>query len=131
MAPNTLYVLACIFVPYFAVLSCAGYAYAVNRRRSEDDPKKQEYHPWAILLVPITFPIFLTLGFFVFVLRAILFAVFLVVFSVLLVALRKPFLFIWWDKFATRIGEPLLKANTYLIKMAFGPGKARPQPQPL
>ena len=109
------------------ILACVAYTYIMNLQRKADDPKKQDYHPFAILLAPVTSPLFLTLGFFLFMLRALLFVAFLVIFTVLLVALRKPFLFDWWHKFATKIGDPLLKANTYLIKLAFSPWKNRPQ----
>ncbi|MEO8356176.1 MAG: hypothetical protein ABI621_09695 [Chloroflexota bacterium] len=109
------------------ILVCVAYTYVVNIRRQSDDPKKREYHPLAIILAPCTFLLFLSLGIFVFFLRALLFAGFLVVFTVLLVGLRKPFLFIWWDTFATKIGDPLLKINTELIKMAFNAGVRKPQ----
>ena len=101
------------------IFMCAGYTYAVNLRRKTDDPKKREYHPFAILLAPITVPLIFTLVIFIFILRALLFMGFLVLFTILLVALRKPFIFELWKKFATKVGDPLLKINTRLIKLAF------------
>lgn len=109
------------------IVICVAYAYVVNVRRQSDDPKKREYHPVAIILAPFTFLLLFGLGVFVLILRALLFAGFIVVFTVLLVGLRKPFLFIWWDKFATTVGDPLLKINTDLIKLAFRPWNDRPQ----
>jgi ABC-type multidrug transport system permease subunit len=118
---STLVLLLIIFV-------CAGYTYAVNLRRGADDPKKREYHPLAIIAAPFTVLLFLSLGILVFVLRALLFAGFLVIFAILLIGLRKPFLFVLWDRFATKIGDPLLKVNTRLIRMAFGLGTREAEP---
>jgi hypothetical protein len=101
------------------ILACAAYTYVVNLRRKADDPKKRDYHPVAILLAPFTFIFFISLWLLVLILRALLFGGFLIVFTILLVALRKPFLFEWWHKFATNVGDPLLKINTRLIKLAF------------
>lgn len=101
------------------IFVCVVYTYFVNLRRKTDDPKKREYHPFAILLAPVTVPLLLSFAAFVFILRALLFMGFLVIFTVLLIGLRKPFLFDWWHKFATKIGDPLLKINTRLIKLAF------------
>ena len=109
------------------ILACMSYTYVVNLRRKADDPDKQDYHPFAIILAPFTLPFFLTLGIFVFIIRALLFAVFLAIFTILLVAIRKPFVFVLWHKFATKIGHPLLKVNTRLIKMAFSPWNEKPQ----
>ena len=101
------------------VLVCVIYTYFVNLQRKADDPKKRQYHPFAIILAPFTFLLFLSLGIFVLILRALLFAGFLIIFTILLIGLRKPFLFEWWHKFATKIGDPLLKFNTQLIRIAF------------
>jgi ABC-type multidrug transport system permease subunit len=111
---------ATLFIPVI-ILLCVAYTYSANLRRKSDDPKKRDYHPFAILLAPITLPLFLFSGIFLFMLWALIYGLFLVVFAVLLVAIRKPFLFQWWHKFATAIGDPLLKANTRLIRMAFEP----------
>ena len=101
------------------IIACMVYTYFVNLQRKEDDPKKRSYHPSANLLAPITVPFFFTLAIFMFILRAVLFMGFLVVFTILLIALRKPFIFKLWEKFATKVGDPLLKINTRLIKLAF------------
>ena len=39
------------------VTACAGYAYYVNSKRPDDDPKKRNYHPVAVILAPITVPV--------------------------------------------------------------------------
>ena len=120
-----------VLVILLIVLACVIHTYLVNLRRKADDPKKREYHPLAILLWPLTFGIFLALwmsAIFIFVLRALLFAGFLFIFTVLLVARRKPFIFTLWDKFATKIGDPLLEIGTHLTSMASGLWVREPQP---
>lgn len=118
-----------ILVFFLFVWLIAGYTYVVNKNRSADDPKKNVYHPSAILLAPFTFPFFAMAALVVFSIRALLFALFLVLFTILLVAIRKPFIFKLWDKFATWIGDPLLKANTALIRMAIRPWSSNSQPR--
>jgi O-antigen ligase len=97
------------------------YAYIVNVRRDADDPKKRNYSSHAILIAPFTAPFLLMFAIFLFILRALLFFVFIVVFTVALVVFRKPFILEWLRKIALKIGEPLLKANTYLIRLVFNP----------
>jgi len=41
--------------------------------------------------------------------------------------IRKPFLFVWLDKIATKIGNKLLEANTFLIKVVLGKPIKNPQ----
>lgn len=106
----------------------AGYAYRVNTRRSADDPKKRDFHPTAVFLAPITWPLFV-LGFIsLFILKAILYGIFLVVLTIALVVVRKPFIFVWLDKIATKVGNMLLEANTQLIKIFISPWIGDPQP---
>ena len=106
----------------------AGYAYRVNTRRSADDPKKRDFHPAAVFLAPITWPLFV-LGFIsLFILKAILYGIFLVVLTIALVVVRKPFIFVWLDKIATKVGNMLLEANTQLIKIFLSPWVDNPQP---
>jgi tellurite resistance protein TehA-like permease len=96
------------------------YTYFVNLRRKADDTKKRNYHAFAVLIMPFTLPLFLILGILLFILRFLLFTALLIVFAFLLITVRKPFIFEWWHKFATALGDPLLKVNTYLIKTALG-----------
>jgi hypothetical protein len=108
--------------------ACAGYAYQVNAKRSADDPKKKDFRPAAIFLAPIMWPLFL-LGFLsLFVLKAILYGIFLVMLTIALVAIRKPFIFVWLDKIAKKVGNMLLEANTWLIKIFLSPWTGNPQP---
>ena len=110
------------------IIACVAYTYAVNLRRESVDPKKRRYHPLAIILAPITLPLLVMLIVFLFILRALLFIGFLGIFTVLLIGIRKPFLFVLWDKFATRIGDPLLRLNTHLIKVMLNYWTDDPQP---
>jgi len=119
--------------PGFIVLSLifwafAGYAYRVNAKRPDDDPKKRGFHPGAIFLAPITWPLFLFGSISIFVIKALVYGVFLILFTIALLAFRKPFLFVWLDRIATYIGNKLLEANTFLIKIAFGDWERTPQP---
>lgn len=95
----------------------AGYAYFVNMRLSADDPNKKEFRFSAIFLTPITWPLLLIALFILLVVRALLFGVFLIFFTLALVFFRKLFIFVWFDKIATRIGNKLLNANTVLIDL--------------
>lgn len=120
-----------LLVLLLIALACVVYTYFVNLQRTPDDPKKREYHPLAILLWPLTSAIYVTLllaALTVFVLRALLFAAFLLLFTIVLVARRKPFVLTLWDKFATWVGDPLLEIGTYLIRSASGLWIREPQP---
>ena len=105
----------CFVASFVFLLAVAYTAYRFNSRRDPKDPKKRNYHPVAIVLAPFLFPFVASLAISVFLLAAILYGVFLILFTILLVTIRKPFLFIWWNKFAVFVGEPLLKLGTYLI----------------
>ena len=105
----------------FLITACTAYAYLANARRAKDDPKKQDYNPIAILIAPISLPLLLTLAIFVFMIRALLFAGLLFLGTISMIALRKPFLLILLDKIAIKLGEPLLKLNTYILRLAFTP----------
>ena len=109
------------------MLICAGYAYRVNARLAQDDPKKRDFHIGAIFLAPITWILFLLASITIFILRVVFYILFLILFAVAVLAFRKPFLFVWLDKIATKIGNKLLEANTFLIKAAFGKSIKNPQ----
>lgn|SRR5574341_1040902 len=109
------------------IFACAGYAYRVNARRPADDPKKKIFHPGAIFLAPVTWPVFFFGSISIFMIKALAYGIFLILFTIALVAIRKPFLLIWLHKIATYIGDKLLEANTFLIKMAFGSWEENPQ----
>jgi hypothetical protein len=98
------------------MIVCALYAFRVNARLPSDNPRKRNFKVGAILLAPITWPFFLLASITVFILRALVYTVFLVLFAFALLAIRKPFLLVWLHKTATRIGDKLLEANSFLIK---------------
>ena len=109
------------------MLICAGYAYRVNARLAQDDPKKRDFHIGAIFLAPITWILFLLASITIFILRVVFYILFLILFTIAVLAFRKPFLFVWLDKIATKIGNKLLEGNTFLIKVAFGKSIKNPQ----
>lgn len=110
----------------FIYLVC-WYTYIVNARRAADDPKKRDYPLLAVMIAPFTTPFLIAMALVIFVFTAVLYAGFLILFAFLLVIIRKPFIFKWWDKFATMIGEPLLRINSNLIKLALRPWNTNSQ----
>ena len=110
------------------IFACAGYAYRINAKRPDDDPKKKDFHPGAFFLAPFTWPFFPLAFIFIFVLRILAYGLFLILFTIALIAIRKPFLFIWLVSIATYIGNKLLEANTFLIRIAFGDWEENTQP---
>jgi len=109
-----------------AVIACAGYAYYVNSKRPDDDPKKRNYHPVAVILAPITVPLLIFFSLSIFIMRVLTYGVFLILFTVALLVIRKPFLLVWLRKTATTIGDALLEANTLLIKLFLKPWANEP-----
>src|SRR5512147_1829095 len=87
-----------------ATMACAGYAYYVNTRRSEDDPKKRQYHPVGILFSPITLPLLLLSSAALFLLRVLIYGALIVLFTIALFIIRKPFLLAAMHKVIMRIG---------------------------
>ena len=113
--------------------ACAVYAYFANSRRPDDDPKKRDFEPAAILLVPFTWPLLLIaflllsiLRLLFFALRAIAYGIFLVLLTLVLLGKRKPFLFVLIDKIFTSIGNALMEANTFLIRLILYPWASGP-----
>jgi hypothetical protein len=102
-----------------------GYAYFVNARRGADDPQKRDYHPLAFTLLPF-WPLELSVLLVLFVLRALLYGVFLVLFTLALIFIRRPFLLMWLAKVAMYIGDRMLRLNTWIVRLFIPP----PVPQP-
>ena len=124
---NPSYLCIGFFLLMAFMLICAGYAYLVNARLARDDPKKRDFHMGAVVLAPITWILFLFASITIFILRVVFYILFLILFTIAVLAFRKPFLFVWLDKIATKIGNKLLEANTFLIKAAFGKSIKNPQ----
>ena len=106
---------------------CGVYAYYTNYKRAADDPKKKNYHPLAIILAPITFPIIIILYISFFLLRVLTYGVFMVLFIFALILIRKPFILVWLRKIAAAIGDRLLEANTFLIRLFLRPWTNEPE----
>jgi len=127
MENNPIFLCKSLLVLMFILFLCAGHAYRVNMRRAPDDPLKRDFHFSAILLAPITWPLFLFTYTSIFLTRVLVYVIFLILFTIALLAIRKPFLLIWLDKIASRLGNKLLGANTLLIKAFFGTTNKYPQ----
>lgn len=117
------YCLISYFVLSLIILICTGYVYRVNAKRTTDDPQKRDYPPLAVPM-SIGWPVIVLLLFLSFIVRAVLYGIFLVLFTVVLVAFRKPFLLRWLMKIVNWTGNAFLKANTFLIRLVF------PKPNP-
>ena len=97
------------------------YAYLVDSRRPDEDPEKRNYHPLAIFLAPVTFPLFIVFYTSLFILRVITYGVFIVLFIIALILIRQPVFTKRVRKNATTIGDLLLEANTLLIRIFLRP----------
>jgi hypothetical protein len=86
--------------------------YKANAHRPANDPKKRNIHPFAVLLVPLVIILSIPLTITIFIFATTLFTAFIPLFAILLVAFRLPFLFVWWRRLATFVGEPLLRIIT-------------------
>jgi hypothetical protein len=108
------------------VWGCAAYAYLINSRRSANDPDKKEFYLAAVFLTPITVVPFLVGYIVLFIVRALFYGIFLVVFIFALIVIRNAFLLEWLHKKAASIGNKLLAANTLLIKLFLRPWASEP-----
>ena len=99
---------------------CVGYAYYLNAQRAADDPKKRDIPLKVVLLAPITWPLLIIGIISLFIIKVVIYSVLLILFTLALIIIRKPFLLDWLRKAATRIGDKLLAVNLFLIKLAFG-----------
>ena len=111
----------CLIVVTLLTVTCTAFAYSVNSRRLDGDPEKKIYHPLAVLFAPITLPLFIVLYTFTFLLKAVAYGAFLVLFTFALLVIRKPFLLEWLKKIALAVGNLLLEANTLLIRIFVRP----------
>jgi hypothetical protein len=118
----------CYFPLALLIWAGTGYAYHLNSKLPVDDPKKKDFSPVAVFLAPFTLP-FIILGMIsLFIIKAILYSIFLVLFTIALIAKRKPFILVWLDKIARKVGNILLEINTSLIRLYFNPRIGNPQP---
>lgn len=117
--PN--FLLNCFIVVTLLTVTCSSFAYFVNSRRLDADPKKKNYHPFAIIFAPITLPLLIISSVIFFILRMVTYGMFMVIFTFALIFIRKPFILEWVRKLALTIGDKLLEANTLLIRLFLGP----------
>lgn len=104
---------------------CTGYVYRVNSKRAADDPEKRDY-PLSAVTLTILWPFLVLVVAFLFILKALAYGLFLILFTIALVVIRKPFIVKWLIKIATKIGTMFLKANTFLIRAFFPPTRSHP-----
>lgn len=118
------YFLRILFWIYFPVslivFASVEYVYRANARRAADDPLRRDYHPIAVFLFFI-WPLWVIAAISLFILRALAYGVFLVLFSMALVFVRRPFIFILLDRIATAIGTRLLRANMLIVRLFLPP----------
>jgi hypothetical protein len=100
--------------------ACAAYAYRVNARREEGDPEKREFEFGAVFLAALSWVVLIPASIAVAVIRAFLGMVFIVLFAVGVLAVRKNFILKWLDKVMVKIGNKLLAANTILLRAFLG-----------
>jgi len=119
-----------MLVTSLLVAAATAYAYSVNSRCPDDDPQKKDFHPAAIFLAPFTWPFFLLVFILLsilrcifFVLRAIAYGIFLILFTLALVGARKPFIL----RILNSIGDALLEANMQLVRLFLNPLANEPQ----
>jgi hypothetical protein len=124
------YVLYCSLAFWGISLAIGFTAYRVNEQRMADDPKKRNLHPFAILLAPFIFLFAVPVSIILLVLTVFLYAGFILLFALMLLALRRPFIFVLWRRFSTFIGEPLVRFSTYLIMLPVRLVNPRPVQQP-
>jgi uncharacterized membrane protein len=99
----------------------AVFAYYVDSKRPDDDPKKKNYHPLAVLLVPITLPLFIVFSVSIFILRVAAYGLFMLFFIFALIFIRKPFITEGLQKTATGLGDRLMDANTFIVRLFLSP----------
>lgn len=115
-----------ILVLMALALIWAVFAYYVNSRRPDDDPKKKKYHPLAVVLAPFTLPIVIVLSISFFILRVLTYGVFLIVFILTLIFLPRPFAEDFYKR-GTGLGDKLLEINTLLIRFFLKPWANEPE----
>ena len=111
----------CCIVVNLVITLCAFLAYYVNSKRPDDDPKKRDYHPLAILFAPITLPLVVILGVSFYILRVATYGVFLVLYILALIFFRKPFILEWLKRTALKIGDLLMEVNSALVRIFLPP----------
>lgn len=97
---------------------CTVYAYLVNERREPDDPGKKDLEPGGILFIPL-WPVQFLVGLMVTIMKALIYGIVLLVFTVAVILFRKPLFWPWIEKPVLRIGTKILEVNTILVRLLF------------
>ena len=118
--------LASYFVFAIILSLFSAYAYYVNSQRPADDPQKKNYYASGIFTMPFFWPFLLVIWMVVVVLKAIHFGFILVIFTLTIVFIRKPFWLVWLEKIALKIGTKLLDADAAPRSFAFGWSNSSP-----
>ena len=111
----------CCLVVNLIITLCAFLAYHVNSKRPDDDPKKRDYHPLAVLFAPITWPLVAILGISFYILKVATYGVFLVLYILALIFVRKPFILERLKKTTLKIGDLLMEANSAVVRIFLPP----------
>lgn len=120
LLPYRAYCLSSYILLSLILWTFAGHAYRVNEKRPADDLKKKNFSPVAVHFVPLTWPVLFLLLVLLFIIKALLYGIFIILFAILLVAIRKPFLLVLLERIAIKVGNQLMEANTFLIRVALG-----------
>src|SRR5215207_142538 len=78
-----------IFIISLLITACALYAYSVNSKRADDDPKKRSYRIGAMLLLPFTWPFLLLAFLSLLILRIFVYGIFLIAFIIILLVMPR------------------------------------------
>jgi len=105
-----------LFLITFVVWMSSMYAYRVNARRAADDPNKRNYHPAAIWF-SLLWPLYLVIAIGSFIVTSLSYGLFLIVFAILLIAIRKPFLIEWVKRIMNKIGDKALESGSRIIRL--------------
>ena len=105
-----------LFLITFVVWMSSMYAYRVNARRAADDPNKRNYHPAAIWF-SLLLPLYLVIAIGSFIVTSLSYGLFLIVFAILLIAIRKPFLIEWVKRIMNKIGDKALESGSRIIRL--------------
>jgi|SRR5215210_2406771 len=117
-----------ILIISLLITVCAVYSYSVNAQRSQEDPEKRNYRPGLVLLAFFTWPILIPALISIFLVRVLLYAVFMVVFTLFLIILpRDTSEPTWIESKMTKLGDVLLEANLFLIRVLLRPWSNEPE----
>ena len=101
---------------------CVVYAYSANTQRPQENPEKRNYHPGLVFLAFFTWPILIPALISLFLVRVLLYAIFMIVFTLFLIVLpREAPQPTWVESKMTKLGDALLEANLFLIRVLLRP----------